>query len=377
MNDFDIYRDIAPYTGEDVTNAVQGLLKNFAYIESFISSLVPHDDEQAEMKKKYIANVFKSKLEKVTSYDDFQRTITAPILLKSILDRSSDGLTVSGTENLKKGDAYLFISNHRDIVLDCSFCDYALNDSGLGLCEMAIGDNLLANKFIEDLLRLNGGIIIKRELPLREKYTESIRVSQYMVAKVLGGQSIWIAQKSGRSKDGIDLTHSSIIKMLGLSQKRLGVEFSSLIKSLKIVPIAISYEKDPNDINKARELYSIEVNGKYNKKPLEDSIAMLKGLRQDKGRIHIAFGKPLVDKEYNDANEVAKDIDLQIHNDYKLFPSAWFAYDYLNNNDANKDKYQDLDTDAFLSRYSHLREEVKKIALAIYANPVKSFLKEI
>ena len=377
MIDFDIYKDIAPYTGEEVTNAISRILSNYDLIKGYIGSLIPKNEENREAKQEALSQYIANCLKNVKSYEDFQKTITAPIFLDAILKTSSKGLTYSGLENLKPDESYLFISNHRDIILDCSFCDYALNKEGLKLCEMAIGDNLLSNKIVEDLLRLNGGIIIKRELPLREKYAESIRVSQYMVAKVASGQSVWIAQKSGRSKDGLDITHSSIIKMLGLSQKRLGVEFSDLIKNIKIVPVSISYEKDPNDINKAKELHSLAVNGSYTKGDKEDLMTMALGLSGDKGHIHISFGTPLTDKTYSDAVEVAKDVDLQNHANYKLYPSAWFAYDYLNNNNNNSDKYKDLNTEEFLARYKDLDEEVKVIALNIYANSVRAFLKEI
>ncbi len=147
------------------------------------------------------------------------------------------------------------MSNHRDIVLDCALIDFALDrGGGKMLCEMAIGDNLLTNQFITDLFKLNGGVTVKRTLPMREKYLESIRLSAYFVELITEeNKSIWVAQKSGRAKDGFDVTTPAIIKMLHLSQKKKGISFSDVVNNCHIVPVAVSYEYDPCDLIKAGE----------------------------------------------------------------------------------------------------------------------------
>ena len=245
----------------------------------------------------------------------------------------------------------------------------------LPLCEMAVGDNLMVNQMVEDLFRMNGGIIIKRNLPMREKYLESIRISEYFVETVSEeNKSIWVAQKSGRSKDGKDLTQSAIIKMLYLSKKREGYSFSELMKKCNIVPVAISYQYDPNDINKGREEVTKEHNdGKYEKKKYEDLISMVKGLRCQKGNVHVSIGDPL-DGEYNSPEEVAEAIDRQIHLNYHLFDTNYLSYDVLEGGERFKDFYSSLDKDEFLSRFSHLSEDVRSFVLNTYANPVRMML---
>ena len=222
---------------------------------------------------------------------------------------------------------------------------------------------------------MNGGIIIKRNLPMREKYLESIRISEYFVETVSEeNKSIWVAQKSGRSKDGRDLTQSAIIKMLYLSKKKEGCSFSELIKKCNIVPVAISYQYDPNDINKGREEVTKEHNdGKYEKKKYEDLISMVKGLRCQKGQVHVSIGNPL-EGEYNTPEEVAAAIDREIHLNYRLFDTNYLAYDVLEGGDRFKDHYATLDRNEFLSKFAHLSEDVRSFVLNTYANPVRMML---
>ncbi|HNZ94957.1 MAG TPA: 1-acyl-sn-glycerol-3-phosphate acyltransferase, partial [Sphaerochaeta sp.] len=314
-----------------------------------------------------------SLLDHVTTYEEFQRTITAGFFLPKIVEKSVTAFTHSGTEKLANDQAYLYVSNHRDIILDCALIDLALAQADQMLMEMAIGDNLLTNQFVTDLFKLNGGIVVKRTLPLREKYLESLRLSAYFVESISErNQSIWVAQKSGRSKDGIDETNPAIIKMLHLSQKRKGVSFSEVIKLSRIVPVAVSYEYDPLDVNKAAE----QLRKQSDKRPYEDVISMNKGLKGFKGRIHIAFGTPLTEAEYHTPEEVANEINRQIHLNYKLWPTNYFAYDHVNNTTTFAEQYRDFNHETFLRRFAFRREEVRDFALNAYANPVRSFLSQ-
>ena len=243
------YEDIEPYRGERFEKAKANLMARKEFIGAF-AYMLSGDFSSVEP----MVNAIESALKDVHSYDDFQHKVTAGYFIPAIIDKTTTGFSVSGGEKLDKDKGYLFISNHRDIILDCTLLDYALKTKNLPLCEMAVGDNLMVNQLVEDLFRMNGGIIIKRNLPMREKYLESIRISEYFVETVSEeNKSIWVAQKSGRSKDGKDLTQSAIIKMLYLSKKREGYSFSELMKKCNIVPVAISYQYDPNDINKGRE----------------------------------------------------------------------------------------------------------------------------
>jgi hypothetical protein len=230
------------------------------------------------------------------------------------------------------------------------------------------------------IFKLNGGIVVKRSLPMREKYLVSIRLCQYFVEKICEDKtSNWLAQKSGRAKDGIDQTAAGIIKMLYLSKRKSGISFSQLIHECRITPIAISYEYDPCDINKGREEVWKLMNkdASYTKKKYEDFLSLIRGIRKFKGRVHIEIGTPLVDKEYPDHLSVAREIDRQIHLNYKLWPTNCFAYDYLEKTDRFKDQYADFDTEKFLARYNHLSQEVRDFVLNSYANPVRSYLSEL
>lgn len=364
------YEDIQPYRGERFEKAKVNLMDKKEFIGAFAYMLTGNFASIEPM-----VGAIEKALVDVHSYDDFQHKVTAGFFIPAILENSTTGFSVSGGDNLDKNKGYLFISNHRDIILDCTLLDYALKQKNLPLCEMAVGDNLMVNQLVEDLFRMNGGIIIKRNLPMREKYLESIRISEYFVETVSEeNKSIWVAQKSGRSKDGRDLTQSAIIKMLYLSKKKEGCSFSELIKKCNIVPVAISYQYDPNDINKGREEVTKEHNdGKYEKKKYEDLISMVKGLRCQKGQVHVSIGNPL-DGEYNTPEEVAAAIDREIHLNYRLFDTNYLAYDVLEGGDRFKDHYATLDRNEFLSKFAHLSEDVRSFVLNTYANPVRMML---
>jgi len=368
------YKDIAPYRGQDVRDAITRILENKDAIYKILASLGPA--ETAEQQKQlaqnaaYIAGI----LEKVETYDDFQRHIAAGIFIPAIIQKSMHAFTYSGTEHTKKDTSYLFMSNHRDIVLDCALIDMALLQGDRMLCEMAIGDNLLTNQFITDLFKLNGGVTVKRTLPMREKYLESIRLSSYFVELITEeNKSIWVAQKSGRAKDGLDVTTPAIIKMLHLSQKSKGRSFSDVVNSCRIVPVAVSYEYDPCDLLKAGEEVARIKSGEHTKKRYEDLISISRGMKGYKGNVHIAFGKPL-QGDFENSDQVARLIDRQIHQLYKLWPTNLFAYDYLEGTDMFAPSYQDFDREAFLYRFKGAREDVRLYALNAYANPVRSFL---
>ena len=364
------YEDIQPYRGERFEKAKVNLMDKKEFIGAFAYMLTGNFASIEPM-----VGAIEKALVDVHSYDDFQHKVTAGFFIPAILENSTTGFSVSGGDNLDKNKVYLFISNHRDIILDCTLLDYALKQKNLPLCEMAVGDNLMVNQLVEDLFRMNGGIIIKRNLPMREKYLESIRISEYFVETVSEeNKSIWVAQKSGRSKDGRDLTQSAIIKMLYLSKKKEGCSFSELIKKCNIVPVAISYQYDPNDINKGREEVTKEHNdGKYEKKKYEDLISMVKGLRCQKGQVHVSIGNPL-EGEYNTPEEVAAAIDREIHLNYRLFDTNYLAYDVLEGGDRFKDHYATLDRNEFLSKFAHLSEDVRSFVLNTYANPVRMML---
>ena len=368
--DISLYRDIAPYFGDDVRDAIGRLKAYPKFLSNMGEVLYSGNIIKTKWKSHQMREQIVPLLDQISTYDDFQRLITAGVFLPTIIRNSMTSFSFSGEGHLDKKKPYLFISNHRDIVLDCALLDYALLEAKMPICEMAIGDNLLVNQFTTDMFKLNGGVTVKRNLPIRAQYAESLHLSRYFVELIREQKkSIWVAQRSGRSKDGIDTTNSAIIKMLHLSYKSSGVKFSDLIKSVNIVPVAISYQYDPNDINKGREEFSKRLRGTYTKKKYEDLVNMLRGLRRFKGNVHLHFGKVL-SETYETPDDVAHEIDRQIHIGYKLHDTNYFAYDLLQGPTRFTDKYKDLNTKQFLARYKGLSEELRKRVLRSYANPV-------
>ena len=374
--DLNAYKDISPYRGSDVQEAIGRVVADKSAFLKILAGFLPTDTAEQRAKNEQYAAHMMGVLHSVRSYNDFQKKLSVDFFLPAVLQKSVDDFSFSGLENIAKDKAYLFISNHRDIVLDFALINYVLIKGEKTNCEMAVGDNLLTNQYITDIFKLNGGVTVKRTLPMREKYLESIRLSNYFVELITEDKtSIWVAQKSGRAKDGLDVTTPAIIKMLHLSQKRKGgVSFSDVINRCNIVPISISYEYDPCDIIKSVEEVGRLRRGEQPKKKYEDLISISRGLKGYKGRIHIAYGEALKG-DFANSDEVASEIDRQIHLSYKLWPTNCFAYDYLEHTDTFKDEYASFDTEAFLDRFKNQKEDVKLFALNSYANPVRSFLK--
>ena len=364
------YRDIAPYEGQDVIAAVNRIKAYPKFLSNMAEVLYAGNIIKTKWKSHQMKEQIPPLLDQVKSYDDFQKLIVAGIFLPTIERNSMTSFTYSGEENINKDTPYLYISNHRDIVLDCALLDYALLKCDMPICEMAIGDNLLVNQFTTDMFKLTGGVTVKRNLPLRQQYEESLRLSRYFIELITEAKkSIWVAQRSGRAKDGIDKTNSTIIKMLYLSFKSTGIAFKELIKACNIVPVAISYQYDPNDINKGREAVSKKLHGTYTKKKYEDLVNMLRGLRRFKGDVHLHFGKPLT-QDFNTPDEVAQEIDRQIHIGYKLWDTNYFAYDMVQGPGRFANHYRSLNTKKFMDRYKDLSPELQHVILRSYANPV-------
>lgn len=241
------------------------------------------------------------------------------------IERATDGVTYSGVERLKPGTAYLFLANHRDIVMDPAFVNYAVYHAGLPTPRIAIGDNLLQKPFVSDLMRLNKSFIVHRNLAgRREKLAAFQLLSAYINHSIRSdGQSIWIAQAEGRAKDGDDRTDSAILKMFHMSRK--DESFADVIRDLHLIPVSISYEYDPCDQAKARELQIRASTGGYAKAPGEDDASIALGITGYKGRVHINFGSE-IGSASEDAKQLAQEIDKQILGGYRLFPVHYLAY---------------------------------------------------
>jgi len=378
MSEFD---DIRPYNDSEVPAVIARLIADPEFIDLLLSRKVP---VLAKICPWLLRPLLRRSLSKaavdINSVDDLQRYITGS--LKALIERTTDGYSVSGLENLDPNKAYLFLSNHRDIALDPAMVNLALSDAGMATVRIAIGDNLLRKPFASDLMRVNRSFIVKRSITGRRDKLEALKkLSRYIRHSISSdGVSVWIAQREGRAKDGHDRTETALLKMLALSKNK-ETSFAQATAELNLVPVAISYEYDPCDIDKGRELYAKEQGEEYVKQEFEDLDTIQKGFVGYKGRIHIAFGDPIAD-QYENADSLAEAIDHQVYTNYKLFPSNIVAYQilgYTQDLDLVKSQWPDHNwQDAELRFKDYLNRAPslhRKIITQGYAAPVLNYLK--
>lgn len=331
----------------------------------------------------------------MNSVADFQGLVWRYVDLA--VRRTTAGLSVEGFEALDPHQAYLFISNHRDIVLDPALLDYALVNAGRDTVEIAIGDNLLGRPMVADLMRLNRSFVVPRSVEgMKAKLKALTQLSRYIDLTLQEGHSVWIAQREGRAKDGVDRTDPAVIKMLAIAGRKKGLSFGDTIRELNIVPVSIAYEYDPCDTLKAAELAARAQGRDYVKAADEDIQSIARGIAQPKGRVHICIGKPLTG-DYADADAVAAELDACITANYRLFPSNLLALEQIQSvprSDTLTRVNHDLLTAlsrrshewwasieaAELQRHAHefaerlatVPEALRRHVLEMYANPVLS-----
>lgn len=306
----------------------------------------------------------------------------------SIINGTTKGLTYNGIEKLDKNKSYLYIANHRDILLDSAILQVILDKEGFETSEITFGSNLMEQGFITDFGKMNRMFMVKREGNVKELYDISRQLSAYIRHTVLDKNvSVWIAQRNGRTKDGNDQTQTGLLKMLHMSG---GKDFKKSFSELNIVPLTISFEYEPCDALKTQELYLSSLHSKYVKAPGEDLNSILTGIQQPKGKIHVAFGKPIqeeleeIDKAANENEKIkllTAAIDKQIYHDYKLNSVNYIAYDILNSTNVFEPNYTLEEKEKFvqymnshLSKLSGEEDVLKNIFLKIYANPVTNKL---
>ena len=331
--------------------------------------------------------VWKEQLKKTHSIRDFQCNFIYQSVQK-ILEKSSEGLTTSGFENLEPNTSYLFISNHRDILLDTTLLNTALFEHGLVMTASAIGDNLVKKAFLNTLAKLNRNFLVQRGLTPREMLQSSKLLSEY-IGNLLQheNRSVWIAQREGRTKDGNDATNPGVLKMLGMASDEKNL--MDYFKKIKIVPVSISYEYDPTDALKMPQLMAEANNEIYVKEKNEDFMTILSGALGQKKRIHIHVGKVLdteidaIQAENDNSNKqivaLAQVIDDAILSNYKLWPTNFIAYDIVNKIDTHSHLYTENEKSLFERRLEMRIDHDNPVALdgflAMYANPVVNKLK--
>nr|WP_284060331.1 1-acyl-sn-glycerol-3-phosphate acyltransferase [Pseudomonas sp. NW5] len=318
------FEAIRPYADTEVRPVLARLLTDDAFLDTLTRYRFPRlAGPLGWLLKPLIAHYLRREIAGVDSVAALQMKIE-PYVDRSI-EQATDGISYSGLEHLKKDRAYLFISNHRDIVMDPAFVNYALYHAGLPTPRLAIGDNLLQKPFVSDLMRLNKSFIVHRSISgRREKLAAFQTLSAYISHSIRQeGASIWIAQAEGRAKDGDDRTDSAILKMFHMCRK--DEPFADVLADLHLVPVSISYEYDPCDLAKARELSIRASTGSYTKASGEDDASIVTGITGHKGHVHLHFGEEIREPA-EDAKLLAQHIDRDILGHYRLFPVHYLAY---------------------------------------------------
>lgn len=375
MVDLSKFESITPYNDEEAVEALGKVADN--PIVTGVSRYFFPDKEPEFLKKQ---------LKSVRSIDEFQILVMSKVV-EWVLEHTAHNFSYKGVENVPTDRKFLAMSNHRDIILDPAITQLVFYRNNIPMTEIAVGDNLLTNPFIEYLIRSNRMIKVVRGISARELYLSSQMLSEYIRLCITSGKSsIWLAQRQGRTKNGTDITEQGLLKMLDMSGQK---DFLHNFLELNIIPMSISYEYEPCDVLKARELL-ISRTRKYVKADGEDLNSILTGIKQQKGNIHLTIGTPLTEKEIADASLCDKNdryqlirhaVDIRVIKDYKLWDTNYIAYDILDGKGKYSDMYKPEDVGGFKEYMEKQlatvepeldRNDLRDIFLHIYANPIYS-----
>ncbi len=368
MSKFDVIR---PFYDAEINEGIRSSI-NHPMMKALMNFTFPDVDDE----------IWKEQLKRTYSIRDFQCNFIYQSLQK-VLEKTSDGLTTSGFEKLEKNTSYLFISNHRDIILDTSLLNGCLFDHGLVMTASAIGDNLVKKAFMHTLAKLNRNFLVQRGLSPREMLQSSKLMSEYIGQLLLReNRSVWIAQREGRTKDGNDATNPGVLKMLGMGSDEKNL--MQYFKKIKIVPVSISYEYDPTDALKMPQLLAEANQEIYIKSKNEDFMTLMSGIMGQKKHIHIHVGDildqelDLIQAQHDNTNKqiqaLAQVIDENILANYKLWPTNYIAFDILNKTNTHSNLYSESEKSLFERRLEMRIDQDNPIALEgflnMYANPV-------
>src|SRR5690554_2740447 len=378
----DPFKDIRPYHDDEIRSVLDRLLLDRDFIRSMASFSSPKLYRALPGLTSWLARVrLRSQLKHVDSVASMQDVIAG--YMDEMIERTTSRLTHSGLENLSRDRAYLFVSNHRDIAMDPAFVNYMLYHAGFGTLHIAIGDNLLKKPYVSDMMRLNKSFIVRRQLKGRELLKSSKLLSDYIHHCIGQNHNVWIAQREGRAKDGVDRTDTALLKMLGMSLRP--APLAEALTPLHIVPVSISYEFDPCDELKGSELQQRAELGAYQKDDQSDINSIVTGLVGFKGHVHVGFGQEL-QLDGQDDEQIARLMDAQIIDNYQLQQTNFLSLQRLREMpdqtmpalDAEGEKVlaalqADPDLVArFDARLNAMAPEIRPYVLRMYANPVIS-----
>ena len=378
MIDLSEFESISPYTDEEAAEALSKLAE-FPLLSQVSQQFFPTEEPD------FLKKVLKS----IKTIDEFQ-VLVMQKAVRWVIDNTAKNFSYDGVANIDPNRKFLALSNHRDIILDPAITQLILYNNGMQMTEIAVGDNLITNETIEWLIRSNRMIKVVRGISARELYLSSQLLSKYIRLNITEQRSsIWLAQRQGRTKNGYDITEQGLLKMLDMSGK---ADFQTNFEELNIIPMSISYEYEPCDILKAREMV-ISRKRKYVKAEGEDFNSIVTGIMQQKGNIHMNIGTPLTSDEIaaaalcdkNDRYQLIRHaVDQRIIDGYKLWKNNYIAYDIANQGFKYSHLYDRSDVEAFVTYMQHQldtvepeinREDLRRIFIDIYANPV--FTKEL
>ncbi|MCB1684503.1 MAG: 1-acyl-sn-glycerol-3-phosphate acyltransferase [Pseudomonadales bacterium] len=369
MQEFDAIR---PYTDDEVPPVVRRLVSNPQLLNGASHLFTPRLARFAPAAASWLARQgLLRRTRDLATIADVQRFLAG--YMHRLVEETVVELTVTGFEQIEPGTAYLFVSNHRDIFMDSGLLNYRLYQSGQQTCRVAVGDNLLAEPYVEDLMRVNKSFVIERSVTgKRAIYAALSRSSNFIRHSLEQGHSVWIAQREGRAKDGFDRTEPAVLKMLALAYRGEQEAFGDFLGRVQLVPVSVTYELDPCDEMKAHELAVIEREGKYEKAPGEDLRSIVAGMTGFKGRVQLHLSAPLAG-DFEDADDCARALDKAIVGGLKVFPTHAAAAAELGMPPVKRiDEWLPAVRADFTARLARVPAEERKQLLAGYANLVRN-----
>lgn len=368
----DPFKNIRPYTDAEVAGVLQSLVNNPSVLKALIGFQFPGILAKAPFVKFFVKQKLISQIKTIHTIDDYQMIFKD--LMEKVVKESIASFEVNGLQKLNKNENHLYISNHRDISLDAALLALHLHKSGFRTFNIAVGNNLMEESWASDLFRLNKSFIIQRSGGTKKEiYSGLSLASQFIYQSIFrDNTSVWIAQKQGRAKDGVDATDPAMLKMIHLTERKLQSE-ASYFNSLKVVSVSISYEYDPNDKLKAKELDLLQSNSEYVKEKDEDLKSIANGIIGIKGNVSINLSEPMKFAEADDYQMISNKITQSIISSYKLHASNYAACNLLGI-DFTQDSYS---SEEIAEAEKELNQRVKSLEIGArsklleqYANPV-------
>lgn len=316
---------------------------------------------------------------------DFQAT-TGRQFLQVLMQQTATSLSYRVDERIRERPACLYISNHRDIVLDTALLNNALISRGKPIPHVAIGDNLLQTEWMVAFYRLCRAFVIRRELAGKQLYEQSRQVSEFVREAIGRGEPVWMAQRPGRTKDGADKTEPSLLRMLLLAYERNVTEAPEI---LHVTPVAVSYELEPCDAFKAAALIGASTKNAAKSRARHDAANIMRGMVQQKGRVCVEVRPPIeVDNSEARARggnradfiaELAQKVDREICAGYAIWSTNYLAYDLLHARRDYVDRYTAEEREVFEAYIARRASEIladpadaRLALLSLYARPVST-----